>query len=76
MEDVDINDAFDTITFSENRLVETGYKEGFAAGAQQGEKEGFLLGAQKGSEIGQEVGFYTGFTEGESQHSFSLCLEK
>ena len=64
MDDFDINDAFDTIILSENRLVEQGYEEGFVAGSREGEEEGYRLGAQKGSEIGQEVGFYIGFTEG------------
>jgi len=64
MDDFDINDAFDTIILSENRLVEKGYEEGFVAGSREGEEEGYRLGAQKGSEIGQEVGFYIGFTEG------------
>jgi flagellar biosynthesis/type III secretory pathway protein FliH len=60
----DINDLFDSITFSEDRLVEDGYQEGFNQGALQGEQDGFHLGFQKGKELGQELGFYQGFAEG------------
>lgn len=60
----DINDAFDSITFSEDRLVKCGFQEGFEKGRIEGEKEGFVLGCKKGSEVGQEIGFYQGFAEG------------
>ena len=63
-ESADINDAFDSITFSEERLVDSGYQEGYEQGALEGDQEGFLLGFQKGRELGQEIGFYQGFAEG------------
>jgi len=59
----DINEVFDAITFSEDRIVRTGYEEGYERGSQEGEREGFQLGIEKGSDIGQEVGFYQGFSE-------------
>ena len=59
----DINEVFDAITFSEDRIARTGYEEGYKRGSQEGEREGFQLGIEKGSDIGQEVGFYQGFSE-------------
>jgi len=59
----DINDVFDAISFSEEALIEVGYKEGFQKGSLEGRKEGFHLGLHKGREIGQELGFYQGFAE-------------
>ena len=59
----DINEVFDAITFSEDRIVRTGYEEGYKRGSQEGEREGFQLGLEKGSEVGQELGFYRGFAE-------------
>lgn len=64
MGESDVNDLFDSITFSEDRLVDSGYQEGYKQGSLEGDQEGFHLGFQKGSELGQEIGFYQGFAEG------------
>jgi flagellar biosynthesis/type III secretory pathway protein FliH len=64
MGESDVNDLFDSITFSEARLVDSGYQEGYKQGSLEGDQEGFHLGFQKGSELGQEIGFYQGFVEG------------
>lgn len=64
MGESDVNDLFDSITFSEDRLVDSGYQEGYKQGSLEGDQEGFHLGFRKGSELGQEIGFYQGFAEG------------
>ncbi|XP_075165377.1 uncharacterized protein LOC142237831 [Haematobia irritans] len=51
----DINDIFDDIALTENRLVEASYKEGFAAGCQQGNEEGYRLGYAQGIQLGEEL---------------------
>lgn len=52
----DINDLFDDIALTENRLVEASYKEGFSVGCQQGNEEGYTLGYAQGIQLGEELG--------------------
>ena len=63
-EERDINDVFDAISFSEEKILKTGFEEGLEKGTADGAREGFVLGLAKGSELGTEVGFYQGFAEG------------
>lgn len=58
--EVDINDAFDEIVFSEQRLSTEAFEEGYKKGTADGLKEGFHLGYHRGAELGLEVGFYRG----------------
>lgn len=57
----DINDVFDSIAFSEEKIASTGFKEGFKKGLTDGELEGYHLGYHRGAELGSEIGFYKGF---------------
>lgn len=60
MENLDINDVFEDIFLSENRISEEAYKEGFEKGKQEGHPEAFHLGYHRGAELGAELGFYHG----------------
>jgi len=60
---VDVNDAFDSIAFVEDKVVLNGFREGYNKGECIGEYEGYHLGYHRGAEIGAEVGFYKGFVE-------------
>lgn len=51
----DINDIFDDIILSEERLVEKGYQEGFAEGCQQGNADSYRLGFAQGLQLGEEL---------------------
>ena len=51
----DINDIFDDIILSEERLVEKGYQEGFAEGCVQGNADGYRLGFAQGLQLGEEL---------------------
>lgn len=59
----DINEVFDEILLSEEKLIAESYKEGFKIGAVKGNPEGYHLGYHRGAEIGSEIGYYTGVTE-------------
>jgi len=60
---VDINDVFDSISFIEENLSSSGFKDGFEKGKIDGEIEGYHLGYHRGAEIGSELGYYKGFLE-------------
>ncbi|KAH1007662.1 hypothetical protein HUJ04_004869 [Dendroctonus ponderosae] len=63
IQEVDINDVFDDILFSEEKVVEKGYQQGFAAGSSQDSVDGYHLGYHRGAEIGSEIGFYQAFSQ-------------
>lgn len=54
----DINDLFDSITFSEDQIWKDAYEKGLEKGKEDGKLEGFHLGYHLGAEIGGELGFY------------------
>lgn len=56
----DINDIFDDIALSEERINEEGYQKGLADGKSIGNTDGYHLGYHRGAEIGAELGFYYG----------------
>lgn len=60
MAEKDINDAFDDILLSEERLNQQGYEEGFIQGKKEGNPEGYHLGYHRGAELGAELGYYLG----------------
>jgi len=59
----DINDLFDSIVLSEDRIVCESYETGYKAGESEGFSEGLRLGSERGKKIGSEIGFYLGFVE-------------
>ncbi|CAH0552938.1 unnamed protein product [Brassicogethes aeneus] len=59
----DINDVFDDLLLSEEKVIEKAYEEGFNKGINQGNPEGFHLGYHRGSEFGAELGYYAGVVE-------------
>jgi hypothetical protein len=59
--DKDINDIFDNIVLSEERINDAAYEEGYKEGLTVGEREGYHLGYHRGAEIGAEIGYYRGF---------------
>ncbi|XP_026276376.1 protein LTO1 homolog [Frankliniella occidentalis] len=61
--DLDINDVFDSIAQTEERLWAEGYRDGLESGRKEGSADGFHLGYHRGAEIGAELGFYAGFVE-------------
>lgn len=56
----DINDIFDDITFSEERINEEGYQKGVTDGQSIGNTDGYHLGYHRGAELGAELGYYYG----------------
>jgi len=58
----DINDVFDNIVFSEDKIVREGFCEGLKKGISEAEVEGYHLGFHKGIEFGYELGYYEGIT--------------
>ncbi|KAK9874677.1 hypothetical protein WA026_005497 [Henosepilachna vigintioctopunctata] len=59
--DKDINDIFDDILFSEEKISQQGFEEGYRVGATQENTEAYHLGYHRGAEIGAELGFYYSF---------------
>lgn len=56
----DINDVFESIAFSEQKVSDGAFEEGFVKGTSEGEVEGYHLGYHRGAEIGAEIGYYSG----------------
>lgn len=56
----DINDIFDDIVLSEDRINQEGYQKGLKAGKSTGNTDGYHLGYHRGAEIGAELGYYYG----------------
>lgn len=61
--DTDINDVFEDILFSEEKVIAEGYEKGFAIGSTEENIEGYHLGYHRGAEIGSELGYYQAFVE-------------
>lgn len=80
-EDRDINEVFDEITLTEDRINVQSYEKGYKDGVESGNTEGYHLGYHRGSEIGAELGYYFGVLSAvktESQRNKKLidsCLE-
>lgn len=55
-EDRDINDIFDEIALTEEKLSKESYEEGFHAGVIEGNFEGYKLGYAQGVNVGEELG--------------------
>ncbi|KAG5676348.1 hypothetical protein PVAND_006190 [Polypedilum vanderplanki] len=60
---MDINDVFEQILLSEERIAEESYKQGFEKGVSEGNLEAYHIGFHRGAEIGAELGFYLGVLE-------------
>lgn len=56
----DINDIFDDIALSEDRINEEGYQKGLTDGKSIGNTDGYHLGYHRGAELGAELGYYYG----------------
>lgn len=69
----DVNDAFEDIFLTENKLAEKGYREGFEDGVRSGNAEAYHLGFHRGAEVAAEIGYYLGvlevFYERKSEYS-------
>lgn len=77
----DINDIFDDIVLTEERLVEKGYKEGFDEGCKQGNTDGYRLGFAQGIKLGEELAEIFGFIialEQQDKHTEKVkrCMEQ
>ncbi|KAI4458703.1 hypothetical protein MML48_7g00010045 [Holotrichia oblita] len=62
-EDKDINDVFDDILLSENKIYDQGYQEGYKKGVSETNIEGYHLGYHRGAELGAELGYYLSIAE-------------
>ncbi|XP_055597919.1 protein LTO1 homolog [Uranotaenia lowii] len=62
--EVDINDVFDDLLLTEERLAEESYEQGKEIGSQQGNVEAYHFGYHRGAEVGAELGFYYGVIKG------------
>ncbi|XP_030764904.1 protein LTO1 homolog isoform X2 [Sitophilus oryzae] len=58
-----INDVFDDILFSEERVITESYTRGYSLGSAEDTIEGYHLGYHKGAEVGSELGYYEAFCE-------------
>lgn len=56
----DINDIFDDIALSEERINEESYQKGLTDGQSIGNTDGYHLGYHRGAELGAELGYYYG----------------
>lgn len=56
----DINDIFDDIVLSEEKVAEEEYQKGFDEAVAAGNLEGYHLGYHRGAELGAELGYYDG----------------
>lgn len=56
----DVNDAFESIAFSEERIANAAFEEGFKKGTADGLAEGYHLGYHRSAELGFEIGMYRG----------------
>ncbi|XP_049540529.1 uncharacterized protein LOC125954361 [Anopheles darlingi] len=55
----DINDVFEDIFLTEERIIEESFHQGLEAGQQQESvEEAHDYGYKKGAEVGREIGFY------------------
>lgn len=62
-DEVDIQEAFDSLLVCEDNFVNKAFEEGRIQGEKSGYQEGFDLGYKKGSEISTEIYFYKGFAK-------------
>lgn len=74
--DQDINDVFDNILLSEEKIVQRAFQEGFDAGKKNGELDGYHAGYHRGAELGAEIGFYKGIVESFSGNEVHGVNEK
>ncbi|XP_065366656.1 protein LTO1 homolog [Calliphora vicina] len=77
----DINDIFDDIILTEERLVEKSYKEGFDEGCQQGNADGYRLGFAQGLQLGEELAEIYGLVialQQQNKHTDKVkrCMEQ
>lgn len=79
----DINDIFDDIILSEEKVAEEEYQKGFNAAVVGGNLEGYHLGYHRGAELGAELGYYDGVLRAHltntpnerAQKVIATCLE-
>lgn len=79
--DRDINDLFDDIILTEERLAESSYKEGYTDGCAQGNEEGYRLGYAQGLQLGEELAEIFGRVvalQQQTKHTVKVkhCLEQ
>lgn len=77
----DINDVFESIAFSEQKVSDSAFEEGFVKGVSEGEVEGYHLGYHRGAEVGAEIGYYSGCidalckVDSLGKHNNPKCIE-
>ncbi|KAL5288589.1 ORAOV1 family protein [Megaselia abdita] len=59
----DINDIFDDIALTEEKISKESYEEGFKTGVDEGNLEGYKLGYAQGVNVGEELGDIYGICE-------------
>lgn len=74
--DRDINDIFDDIVLTEEKLSKDSYDEGFQAGVAEGNLEGYKLGYAQGINVGEELGDIYGICLGHLLLSKSERVKK
>lgn len=72
----DINDVFDDIALSEERIKGEAYDEGFCAGELEGSVDGYHLGFHRGTDIGRELGYYNGILTGHNKTNQTTHSER
>ncbi|XP_066257172.1 protein LTO1 homolog [Euwallacea similis] len=58
VKEVDINEVFEDILFSEEKVIEDAYQHGYQIGTSEDSIEGYHLGYHRGAEFGSELGYY------------------
>ncbi|XP_032518237.2 protein LTO1 homolog [Danaus plexippus] len=75
-EEIDFNDALDSIVLSENSLCKESYDEGYKSGYEAGNPEGYHLGYHRGAELGRELGYYFGVVTNHIENKESLFISE
>lgn len=71
----DINDIFDDIALSEERISDEAYQDGYSEGELAGNVDGYHLGFHRGADIGSELGYYYGILS-EQKEELSTSTER
>ncbi|CAG9582968.1 unnamed protein product [Danaus chrysippus] len=73
-EEIDFNDALDSIVLIENSLCKESYDEGYKIGYEAGNPEGYHLGYHRGAELGRKLGYYFGVVTKHIENKDSLSI--
>ncbi|XP_066152358.1 protein LTO1 homolog [Euwallacea fornicatus] len=74
VKEVDINEVFEDILFSEEKIIEHAYQQGYQIGTTEDSIEGYHLGYHRGAELGSELGYYEAFAQHYIEYAENLKI--